>query len=158
MKRYIKQFFLVVALVVGFASCDSEEFDQVDTLSVGGNVVLATTSIKRTDINVDINLKIIPRNESGITAKTIEIYKNDAINTASATVPVNAVVLGTKFVDATIVDPSASAKFSSSVLTTNGIFDYPTLSTGVTPIQLAFVTVYSDGSKTINPFVLSVKK
>jgi hypothetical protein len=65
--------------------------------------------------------------------------------------------LGTKFTDATIVDPTASAKFGSSVLTTNGIFNFPSLSSGVTPIQLAIVATYSDGSTTTNAYVLSVK-
>jgi len=154
MKRYIKQFFLVAALVVGFASCDSDDDSGVDTLSVGGNVVLTTTSINRVDTNVDIKLKIITK--SGVTASKIEIYNNVAITTASAAIPTAPVKLGTKFTDATIVD-ATSAKFSSSVLTTGGVFNFPSLSTGVTPIQLAIVTTYSDGSTTNNPYVLSVK-
>lgn len=168
MKKYIKQI-IALALIVSFASCSSDD-EKVDMNSVGGNVILKTTSIARATAvtPVVINLDMITK--SGVTVSKIEIYENLANGTvASTTVSAKAVVLGKLLTDATIttnVNPATKyliATFSSSVLVTGGIYNYPTITTpgatfGRTPIQLAFVTTYSDGTKTNNPYVLTVLK
>ena len=161
MKNYIKQFLLIAVLAIGFTSCESDDDYKIAELSVGGNVILTTTSIKRVDTNVDVNLKIITK--SGVTASKIEIYNNIASATPTPAIPTAPVKLGSKIVDATIVEPT-KAKFSSSVLTTGGVFNYPELTSGTAaqigtiPVQLAIVTTYSDGTTTNNPYVLTVGK
>ena len=163
MKKYIKQIF-ALALIVSFASCSPDD-EKVAMLSVGGNVVLKTTSIARATATTPVDIKLDVITKSGVTASKIEIWENLANETVPSTaVSVKAFVPGKKLVDATITaEPgvakgSLKATFNSAVLVTGGVYNYPTLSTGVTPIQLEFVTTYSDGTVTKNPYVLSVKK
>ena len=162
MKKYIKQI-VTLALIVSFASCTSDE--SVDMSPVGGNVILKTTSIARATATTPVDIKLDVITKSGVTASKIEIWENLANGTVPSTaVSVNAFVPGKHLVDATITtEPgvatgSLKATFSSAVLVTGGVYNYPTLSTGITPIQLEFVTTYSDGTVTKNPYVLSVKK
>ena len=146
MKKYIKQIILF-ALVISFVSCTEDE--EVPMTSVGGNVVLTTTSINQTDYNVPINMKTILK--SGVSVTKIEVYNN------TQTVTTKPVILGSKLADATIVDANL-ATFSSSTLNTNGVWNYPAIANGTTPIRLAFVSTFSDGSSINNPYTVTVKK
>ena len=71
MKKYIKQIILF-ALVISFVSCTEDE--EVPMTSVGGNVVLTTTSIDYDATNIPLKLKtiLIP----GVSVSKIEIFNN----------------------------------------------------------------------------------
>ena len=146
MKKYIKQIILL-ALVVSFVSCTEDE--EVPMTSVGGNVVLTSTSIDYDATNIPLKLKTILK--AGVTIGKIEVYNN------TQPVTTKPVILGSKLADATIVDANL-ATFSSSTLNTNGVWNYPTVANGTTPIRIAIVTTFSDGSSLNNPYTVTVKK
>lgn len=146
MKKYIKQI-SILALFATFTSCTVED-EKIAMTEVGGNVVLTDTKISRLDINNDIKLKVILK--EGVTVSKIEVYNNIAETPAS-----DPLVLGDKIGDAVIVD--AVATFNSSLIAGNAKFaSNQTKASGTIP--LAIVTTYSDGTKTSNPFILTVAR
>lgn len=144
MKKYIKQI-SILSLFLTFASCTEDV--ELEMVEVGGNVVLTDRKISRLDTNNDIKSKVILK--EGVTITKIEVYNNTAASTSAP------IILGAKVGDATVNGEIAT--FSSSLLQDNPNFD-SNQATASGTIRLAFVTTYSDGTTTTNPYVLTVAR
>jgi hypothetical protein len=142
MKKNIVKISLL-ALLVSFSSCTQDE--ELAMLNAGGNTVLKDTKISRLDTNSDIKIGVILK--AGVSVNKLEIFYNTAAS--------GAIVLGTKIGDATINGDLAT--LSSSKLITNSNF-VSNQSKASGTIALAFVTTYSDGSITTNPYSLTVAR
>jgi hypothetical protein len=158
MKKYIKQFF-ALALVVSFASCDSDA-EKVEMLSAGGSASIKSSqsTISRLDTNVPIIINFIEK--AGVTATKVEIFRNIAASSSAA------IKLGDKVSDATIVtvEGVTSATYNSSTLGSFDVFpvkgtDGTTTLTGKTgTFALAIVSTFSDGTTTTIPYTQTVAK
>ena len=156
MKKYIKQFF-ALALIVSFASCSPDD-EKVDMLSAGGSAAVPG-SISRLDRNVPIAIKV--NLKEGVTATSVEVYKNKAVKTTDA------IILGDKISDAVITavdSKTAKATYSSSSLPSFDMFpikhaDGTTTLDGKTgTFALAIKSTFSDGTTTVIPYVQTIAK
>ena len=145
MKKYITNISLL-AILVSFASCTQD--NELAMFEAGGNTVLKDKKISRLDTNSDINITVIAKD--GVTVSSLEIYRNSS----DPKKPIG-ITLGEKVADATVSGDIAT--FSSSKLTNDPNFA-SNKSTSSGTIALIFVTTYSNGSKTTNPYTLTVAR
>ncbi|WP_294964783.1 hypothetical protein [uncultured Flavobacterium sp.] len=151
MKKYIKQFSLLVLFVV-FASCSNDIGDDRSMPQASGRPVLgastnpvrtaADAKFLRTDLGKPIFIYTFLK--EGVTLKSLEIHNDTAAS--------GAVVVGTKVADATVDKDGATASFNSSALSSNPAFS----GTGSKTIRLAFVATFSDGLTLTNGGVLTI--
>lgn len=142
MKKNIVKISLL-ALLVSFSSCTQDE--ELAMLDAGGNTVLKDTKISRLDTNSDIKIGVILK--AGVSVSKLEIFYNTAAS--------GAIVLGTKIGDATVSGDLATLSSSKLIADPNFVSNKSTASG---TIALAFVTTYSDGSITTNPYSLTVAR
>lgn len=142
MKKNIVKISLL-ALLVSFSSCTQDE--ELAMLDAGGNTVLKDTKISRLDTNSDIKIGVILK--AGVSVSKLEIFYNTAAS--------GAIVLGTKIGDATVSGDLATLSSSKLIADPNFVSNQSKASG---TIALAFVTTYSDGSITTNPYSLTVAR
>jgi hypothetical protein len=142
MKKNIVKISLL-ALLVSFSSCTQDE--ELAMLDAGGNTVLKDTKISRLDTNSDIKIGVILK--AGVSVSKLEIFYNTAAS--------GAIVLGTKIGDATVSGDLATLSSSKLIADPNFVSNQSKASG---TIALAFVTTYSDGSVTTNPYSLTVAR
>jgi hypothetical protein len=131
------------ALLVSFSSCTQDE--ELAMLDAGGNTVLKDTKISRLDTNSDIKIGVILK--AGVSVSKLEIFYNTAAS--------GAIVLGTKIGDATVSGDLATLSSSKLIADPNFVSNQSKASG---TIALAFVTTYSDGSITTNPYSLTIAR
>jgi hypothetical protein len=142
MKKNIVKISLL-ALLVSFSSCTQDE--ELAMLDAGGNTVLKDTKISRLDTDSDIKIGVILK--AGVSVSKLEIFYNTAAS--------GAIVLGTKIGEATVSGDLATLSSSKLIADPNFVSNQ---STDKGTIALAFVTTYSDGSMTTNPYSLTVAR
>ena len=125
---------MLVAITVGFHSCDKEDYSLAGA-DIGGNTLLSDTKISVFDTNEDLSMKFITADD--LTVKAVEISKD-----------------GSKIADATITGKTAT--FSSSALGDFLFGDDLDKPTGT--FNLDFLSTLSNGQTYKNNYTIKIAK